>query len=139
MQSITNTQAIDKIYQQWNQALATKDMPALLALYAENIIIESPLIPHLLPIEKGVLVGKTALQEFIEVVLKCQPSKRQFHRTAYLTDGKRLMWEYPRKTPNGDQMDFVEVMDIENGLIQRHRVYWGWFGFDVMQRGEHHK
>ena len=24
-------------------------------------------------------------------------------------------------------MDFAEVMEIENGLIQEHRVYLGWF------------
>jgi hypothetical protein len=28
------------------------------------------------------------------------------------------MWEYPQQTPSGQQMDFVEVMEIENGLIQ---------------------
>ena len=28
------------------------------------------------------------------------------------------MWEYPRATPDGEQMDFVEVMEIDDdGLI----------------------
>ena len=42
------------------------------------------------------------------------------------------MWEYPRATPDGEQMDFVEVMEIENGLISRHCVYWGWRGVKVL-------
>ncbi len=24
-------------------------------------------------------------------------------------------------------MDVVEVMEIRDGLIQHHRVYWGWY------------
>ena len=50
------------------------------------------------------------------------------------------MWEYPRSTPQGDQMDFVEVMELnDEGLIQYHRVYWGWYGFGVLQRDEYHR
>jgi hypothetical protein len=44
------------------------------------------------------------------------------------SNGRTLMWEYPRATPEGDKMDFAEVMDIRDSLIGRHRVYWGWFG-----------
>ena len=48
------------------------------------------------------------------------------------------MWEYPREAPDGEQLDFVEVMEIdEGGLIRRHRVYWGWFGLSVLERGEY--
>jgi hypothetical protein len=61
-------------------------------------------------------------------------------RTGYFTDGERLIWEYPRATPKGEQMDFVEVMEINNaGLIQRHNVYWGWLGVRVLQRDEYRK
>lgn len=34
-------------------------------------------------------------------------------------------------------MDLVEVMEIRDGLIARHRVYWGWVGVGLLQRGEH--
>jgi hypothetical protein len=30
-------------------------------------------------------------------------------------------------------MDLVEVMEIENGLIKRHRVYWGWYALNVLR------
>jgi hypothetical protein len=40
--------------------------------------------------------------------------------------------EYPRETPKGDQTDIVESMDLENGLITHHRVYWGWVGFSKL-------
>jgi len=32
-------------------------------------------------------------------------------------------------------MDFVESMQLnDQGLICRHRVYWGWFGVQVLRR-----
>jgi hypothetical protein len=59
--------------------------------------------------------------------------------SGYLTDGTRLMWEYPRATPDGDQMDFVEVMEVKDGLIQHYRVYWGWFGFEILRKGQYQR
>ena len=47
-----------------------------------------------------------------------------------------LTWEYPRKKPDGDQMDFVEVMEIENGL-RRHCVYWGWYGVRLLEENRY--
>ena len=29
-------------------------------------------------------------------------------------------------------MDIVEVMDIADGLIRHHRIYWGWFGVRLL-------
>ena len=54
------------------------------------------------------------------------PHSRKRYREGFFTDGRKLIWEYPRATPNGDQMDFVESMELnDEGLISRHRVYWG--------------
>lgn len=37
-------------------------------------------------------------------------------------------------------MDFVEAMDLnDEGRIQRHCVYWGWRGVQVLQRDEYHR
>jgi hypothetical protein len=36
-----------------------------------------------------------------------------------------LIWEYPRQTPDGDQLDLVEFMEITGRLIRCHRIYWG--------------
>jgi hypothetical protein len=35
-------------------------------------------------------------------------------------------------------MDFVDAMELnEEGLIQCHCVYWGWFGVKVLRRDEY--
>lgn len=103
-------------------------------------MIESPLIPHLLGKQEEVCRGRDEMRPFFEAVAARKPPVRQYSRTGYLTDGKRLIFEYPRATERGDQMDFVESMEInDDGLIQRHYVFWGWFGFGVLRRNEYHR
>ena len=125
---------MEYIYHAWDEALGRKDTDAALALYAPDAILESPLVRHLLGSEQGIRQGSEELRPFIELVMSRTPAVRQRHRTGLFTDGRRLIWEYPRITPRGEQMDLVEVMELRDGLIQHHRVYWGWFGLRVLER-----
>jgi ketosteroid isomerase-like protein len=139
----TNDQSLlDKaksVHNAWNDALARKDAEALAALYADDATIESPLVAYLLGTERGICSGKEAIRSFLPKVFANQPDERRTHRHPIFTDGKILMWEYPRATPEGDQMDFTEVMELENGRIRRHRVYWGWFGVRTLTTGSHRR
>jgi ketosteroid isomerase-like protein len=131
---------VERMYFAWNDALSRNDADALLALYARDANFESPLVPHLLDTESGVLRGHDELRPLFDKLAERKPPVRQYYRTGYLTDGKRLIWEYPRDAGKGEQMDFTEVMEInDEGLIQRHCVYWGWFGVGVLQRNEYHR
>ena len=80
------------------------------------------------------MISSKKLGTVQELVFQRKPKERKHFRTNYLIDGSKLVWEYPRATPDGNQMDFVEVMEIKNGLIQYHRVYWGWFGVEIIVR-----
>jgi hypothetical protein len=136
----TGSTPAERMYFAWDDALSRNDAKALLALYAKDARLESPLVPHLLGTESGVLHGHEQLRPLFDMLAERKPPVRQYYRTGYLTDGKRLIWEYPRQAPNGEQMDFVEVMELnDEGLIQRHCVYWGWFGVRVLQRDEYHR
>ena len=75
---------------------------------------------HLLGTERGIVEGRDTLRDFLHIVFERTPPSRRRYRTGFFTDGRKLIWEYPRETPDGDQMDFVESMEIENGLIRRH-------------------
>jgi hypothetical protein len=126
-------QAAERIYQAWDEALGRKDLDAAMRLYAPDAILESPLVRHLLGGEEGVVHGRDNLRAFVEKVFARTPPLRQRHRDGFFTDGRRLIWEYPRATEDGQQMDLVEAMDIVDGLIQRHCVYWGWLAVKVLE------
>lgn len=132
---------MDRIYHQWNKALSQNDADELLKLHAEDAIIESPLIPALMRKEEGICRGHEEMRPFFELVAHRKPELRQYYRTGYLTDGrKKMIFEYPRAAPEGEQMDFVEVIELyDDGLIQYHKVYWGWRDFAVLARDEYHR
>lgn len=130
-------EAARAVHHAWNAALEAKDVEAALALYAPDASIESPLVRYLLGTEQGVCSGRDALRAFLPQVFANQPKERRTHRNEVFTDGRVLMWEYPRETPDGEQMDFTEVMELEDGLIRRHRVYWGWYGVRTLATGTH--
>jgi SnoaL-like domain len=127
----------ERIYREWDEALGRKDLDAAMKLYAVDTVLESPLVRHLLGGSEGIVRGRANLRSFVEKVFATAPALRRRHRTGFFTDGKRLMWEYPRAAPDGPQMDLVEVMDIAGGLIRRHCVYWGWLGVKVLEEGGH--
>jgi ketosteroid isomerase-like protein len=129
----------ERIYHAWDDALGKKDVDAAMRLYAEDVVLESPLVRHVLGTDEGVVRGHENLRAFITKVFERTPSLRRRYRKGFFTDGTTLMWEYPRATPDGDQMDFVEVMELDGGLIRRHRVYWGWRGVDVIEKDRYHR
>jgi ketosteroid isomerase-like protein len=132
-------QQIEHIFTAWDDALGARDLDAAMMLYQPDATLESPLVCHLLGTEEGIVRGRDELRRFVEQVFANQPAKRRRYRHDHLSDGSRITWEYPRESPDGDQMDVVEVMDIRDGLIARHRVYWGWVGVGMLRNGEHQR
>lgn len=128
-------QDAERIYKLWDDALGKRDLEASLSLYAEDASIESPLVQHLLNAPEGIVQGKDNLRAFIARVFQTNPPQRKRFRKGFFTDGRMVVWEYPRQSPEGDQMELVEVMEIEGGLIKRHRVYWGWYALNVLRSG----
>jgi len=127
----TGHEACARIFEQWHQRAASRDTAGLLALYADDAVFESPLVPAILDDHPdGVLRGRDQIGRFLAEGARRRPDElvRWYRTGAYLTDGKTLTWEYPRATPDGEQIDLAEVMEIADGLIQHHRVYWGWKG-----------
>jgi ketosteroid isomerase-like protein len=129
--------SIEHVFRAWDDALGAKDVDAAMALYHPDATLESPLVCHLLDTQEGVVRGREALSRFVDRVFAHQPPQRRRHRTGFLSDGTTLTWEYPRQSPDGDQMDIVEVMEIGDGLIRHHRVYWGWYSVQLLKTGQH--
>jgi steroid delta-isomerase len=131
-----NTDAeIRHVYERWHETILGRDLDGLMALYAEDAVLETPLILATLKDRtEGILRGKAEIRSFFEAGLrKLKNDLGRWYRTGtFFSNGRQLTWEYPRDTPQGDQVDLVEVMDIANGFIVHHRVYWGWVGFKAL-------
>lgn len=124
----------ERICKLWDDALGSKDLEASLALYADDASIESPLVQHLMKTPTGIVKGKDNLRAFITRVFQTNPPQRKRFKQGFFTDGRIVTWEYPRLAPDGEQMELIEVMEIDQGLIQRHRVYWGWYALSLLKQ-----
>ncbi|WP_182357294.1 nuclear transport factor 2 family protein [Tomitella gaofuii] len=124
------------IHDEWDRRTRAHDIDGLLALYLPDAVFESPLVPRIMDTDSGVLVGHERLREFFARGTRGRPEELvRFHRSGrFLFGGGRLMWEYPRRTPDGDQVDIAEVMDLSGRRIRCHRIYWGWFGAPLLAR-----
>jgi ketosteroid isomerase-like protein len=138
MTSSASRADIEAVTDAWEEALAAHDADALAACYAPDAVLESPAVAHFRG-SPGICRGRDGLRSLFAEVVARTPEVRRYHRAGFVTDGRRAMWEYPRETPDGEQMDFVEVMEIEDGLIQAHRVYWGWRGVDLLVKDQYHR
>jgi ketosteroid isomerase-like protein len=130
---------IERVYREWDRAWSNDDLDAMVALYAPDAVLESSLVPHLQGGANGVLKGREQIRELLEKAAPRKPGKRTFYRRGYFTDARLLVWEYPRATPDGEQMDFFEAMEIVDGLIKSHRVYRGWRGVEVIKANAYYK
>jgi hypothetical protein len=123
------------VYRQWDSRARALDVEGLLALYTHDAILETPLIPAILDVSSGVLQGHAAIRPFFEAGGRRRPNPLvRWYREPdrYFFDGTRLVWEYPRAAPDGEQVELIEMMDLDAGRIRHHRIYWGWFGFELL-------
>ena len=124
------------IYNRFHETIGARDVEGLMQIYGDDAILDSSLVHVLEKDPSGIIQGKQKLrahfQGFFDAVV---PSGKEWFRPdTVLSDGQRLMWEYPSQGPDGDQLDVVESfdLDLEKGLIAYHRVYWGRVGHKLL-------
>jgi hypothetical protein len=139
--SLSNVHAA-RVYRDWHYYAMSGRVDELLSLYAVDATLESPLVPAILDIDAGVCRGRDEIARFLREGTRRRPNELvRWHRSdEFLWNGSTLSWEYTRETPDGDQIDIAENMDLDtDGLIRAHRIYWGWFGIrqllDSARRG----
>ena len=122
------------LYHAWHDAAKSRDTDALIALYYDDAELESPLVPIIMQRTNGTLRGKAEIRAFLAEGARRRPNEwvRWYRDAHYYTGGNILIWEYPRQTPDGNQVDILEVMQHRDGKIYRHRIYWGWFGTQML-------
>ena len=98
---------MERIHHQWHEYAKGRDTAALIGLYAEDAVFESPLVPVIMGTDSGVLRGRPQILAFLEEGTRRRPNELvRWHRTGqYLVAGDTLVWEYPRQTPEGHEQD----------------------------------
>jgi len=108
-----------------------RDLEGLMDRYAADAILESPLIlMALTDAASGILRGRSEIRPFFAAGLReVGNGLGRWYRTGtFFSDGRQLTREYPRATPQGDQVDLVAVMDLAaaaSPIIGSSGAGWG--------------
>ena len=122
---MTNTSAANaKLGRSWLAAFNKHDVPALVALYAEDATHTSPKIRALHPETGGKLVGRAALTAWWKDAIERLPTLR-YEELSVTADDARVFLEYVRYAPDGPPYPVAEVFDVRDGKIFSSRVYHG--------------
>jgi SnoaL-like domain len=124
------------IHDEWDRRTRAHDIEGLVDLYLPDATLESPLVPRILDQDSGVLRGHDELRRFFVKGTAGRPNElvRWYRTGRFMFDGRTLIWEYPRQTPDDEQVDLVEVMELNGPHIAHHRIYWGWYGAPLLER-----
>jgi hypothetical protein len=130
-----------RIFEEWQRYALAGDVEALLELYATDAELESPLVTEILGREAGVCRGQAELRRFFDEGSRRRPNAlvRWYRTGVFFCAAGMLVWEYPREAPDGDQVDIAEFMELADGKIRRHRIYWGWFGVRMLRQSREAK
>ena len=108
----------------WIAAFNNHDLKELLDLYAEDAAHFSPKLKIRHPETKGWVIGKPAMRDWWMDAFDRLPTLEYELKNLIVNDLQVLM-EYLRKVDTESDMMVAEILEIENGLIIRSRVYHG--------------
>lgn len=106
----------------WLAAFNAADVDAVVELYAEDAVHESPKIRKTMPGSGGKLIGKAAMREWWKQALGRQPSIT-YELTALTSDDSRAVIEYIRRAPGEEPLAVAEAFEVRDGKIVHSIVY----------------
>ena len=108
----------------WIEAFNEHDLEKLLQLYDEQADHFSPKLKIRKPETKGWLSGKSSLRDWWQDAFYRLPTL-QYKLLNLLGDERQVLMEYQRTVVGEPIMMVAEILEIENGLIVKSRVYHG--------------
>jgi len=107
----------------WVEAWNDRDLDAVMALYSEECVTESPLLLKLGEGGSPRLSGKAALRDYFARALASAGAIR-FAPVHLLVDGEVAILEYDREAPHGGRPGVAERFIIRGGKIVESRIFW---------------
>ncbi|MFT3912318.1 MAG: nuclear transport factor 2 family protein [Ferruginibacter sp.] len=108
----------------WIDSFNEHDLEKLLNLYNDNAIHFSPKLKIRQPETNGWINGKDSLRSWWADAFDRLPSL-QYHLKNLIVNDEQLLMEYQRKVTGEPDMMVAEILEINNGVIVKSRVYHG--------------
>ena len=106
----------------WFDAFNIHDTDMLLGLYHDDACHYSPKLKHRQPETNGLIHGKDKLRNWWQDAFDRLP-ELHYSIIHILADEEFVFMEYLRIVPGEADMNVMEVLEINGGLIKASRVY----------------
>ena len=110
------------VARRWLAAFNAGDVDALIELYAEDAVHESPKVRKAMPGSDGKLVGKAAMRDWWQQAFSRLPGM-VYELTALTSDSSRAVIEYMRTAPGQEPLAVAEAFEVRDGRIVHSIVY----------------
>ena len=110
------------IARRWLAASNAGDVAAMIDLYSEDAIHESPRVKRTMPASDGKLLGKAAIRAWWEQSIGGVPGL-SYELSALTSDDSRAVIEYVRRAPGQEALAVAEVFEVRDGKIVHSIVY----------------
>ena len=111
-----------EVARRWLAAFNAGDVEALIELYAEDAVHESPKVRKAIPGSDGRLVGKVAMRDWWQQAFTRLPGMR-YELSALTSDQSRAVIEYVRRAPGEEPLAVAEAFEVRDGKIVHSVVY----------------
>jgi hypothetical protein len=119
------TKILNSIAEKWIKSFQEHDIEGLVALYDKGAKHYSPRVEKERPETKGWLVGEEQLRKWWWDTFKRLPSLTYQLVDLTVADGKIFM-KYIRKVTEQPDLEVMEYLRVENGLVVESRVLGSW-------------
>jgi ketosteroid isomerase-like protein len=120
----TDVSSVQQTLSEFDAAWARNDLEGIVALFAEDASLESPLVTRLLKRSDGVLHGRDQIREMVRA-LQEQGTPWGKHEGPII-QGNRAALEFRSAPSDGEQFYSVDIIEVKHGKIQSLRAYSGW-------------
>jgi hypothetical protein len=122
---LPRTMDLDALARKWLSCFDTKDVDALVALYAAEARHFSPKLRVQRPETGGCIQGREALRAWWADAFARLP-QLHYRESRITAQPGRVVLEYVRTVPGEPEMLVAEVFEVsQDGLIRESRVYHG--------------
>jgi ketosteroid isomerase-like protein len=115
---------VEQVIGAFDAAWAHHDLEGVVALFAQDATLESPLVPRLLNRKEGVLHGRDEIREIVRALM--QRGTPWGKHEPPIIRGHTVALEFRGPPAEGEPFFSVDIIDVEDGKIQSLRAYSGW-------------
>lgn len=116
--------SVERVLHDFDAAWERKDLDGIVAMFAEDASLESPLVPRLLKRSDGVLHGRDEIRQMIRALLERGTPWAKHERP--IIQGNRAALEFKSAPSDGEQFYSVDIIEVRGEKIRSLRAYTGW-------------